>query len=114
WKEYRPLYGAIVNGHWEKAREYFINDKNALIAKMNDDHDSPLHLGIGTCKNIHFVENLLKEIHPESLPTLVCKRQQNPLHRAALVGNTKAAKMLSPKDILSSLDKEAIIVRLRE
>ncbi|GKA91041.1 putative ankyrin repeat-containing domain, PGG domain, retrotransposon copia-like protein [Tanacetum coccineum] len=98
WKEYRPLYGAIVNGHWEKAREYFINDKNALIAKMNDDHDSPLHLGIGTCKNIHFVENLLKEIHPESLPTLVCKRQQNPLHRAALVGNTKAAKMLVEKN----------------
>ncbi|PWA93654.1 Ankyrin repeat-containing protein [Artemisia annua] len=68
WKEYRPLYGAIVNGHWEKAREYFINDKSALIAKVNDDHDSPLHLGIAE------------------------------LHRAALVGNTKAAKMLVEKN----------------
>nr|XP_043631470.1 protein ACCELERATED CELL DEATH 6-like [Erigeron canadensis] len=109
--KYQPLYGAVVNGYWEKAREYFIKDKDALTCKINDDDDSPLHVAIGTCQNIYFVKNLLKELNSESLPYLVCKRQQTPLHRAALVGNTKAAKKLvkrNPK-LLFITDKQRLL-----
>ncbi|KAI3697579.1 hypothetical protein L6452_30672 [Arctium lappa] len=98
-KENRLLYGAILNGDWEKAREFF-NEKDAWTAKINDDNESPLHVAIGTCKNIEFLENLLKEIDRESLPKLVTNRKLNVLHRAALVGNTKAAEMLVEKNPL--------------
>nr|XP_043631469.1 uncharacterized protein LOC122602921 [Erigeron canadensis] len=100
--KYRALYRAVVNGQWKEAREYFIKDRDTLTSKINDDDESPLHVGIGTCQNIDFVAKLLKEMDSESLleslPSLVCNRGQNPLHRAALVGNIKAAVMLVEKN----------------
>ncbi|KAI3740567.1 hypothetical protein L2E82_31035 [Cichorium intybus] len=66
--EYLTLYRATLNGDSEKAQEIFNNDKDALTAKLNDDNETPLYVAIGTMKNIKFVENLLKEITPESLP----------------------------------------------
>ena len=98
WKEHLPLHGAILNGKWDKVREIFKNDKQALTVKINDDDDSPLHVAISTCKNIHIVENLLNEIEPKSLPSIVTNRSMNTLHRAALVGNKDAAKMLVAKN----------------
>ncbi|KAI3740561.1 hypothetical protein L2E82_31029 [Cichorium intybus] len=96
--EYLALYRATLTGDWEKAQEIFNKGKDALTAKLNDEYETPLHVAIGTCKNIKFVENLLKEITPESLPKLVTIRKSNPLHYAAFVGNTRAAKMLVTKN----------------
>ncbi|KAI3740571.1 hypothetical protein L2E82_31039 [Cichorium intybus] len=96
--EYLALYRATLNGEWEQAQYFFNKDKDTLMAKLNDDNDTPLHVAIGTCKNIKFVENLLKEITPESLPNLVTTRKSNPLHYAAFVGNTMAAEMLVNKN----------------
>ncbi|KAJ9558173.1 hypothetical protein OSB04_012787 [Centaurea solstitialis] len=92
------IYRAILNGDWKKVQEIFSNDKDALTSKIIDNNESPLHVAIGTCKNIRFLEDLLNEIDPETLPTLVTNRKSNTLHRAALVGNTKAAKLLVEKN----------------
>nr|XP_043636745.1 uncharacterized protein LOC122607771 isoform X2 [Erigeron canadensis] len=97
--EYIPLHRAIIRGDWDKAQEFFNNDRAALTAKVNTEGDSPLHLAITTCQNIQFVENLLMEINPASLPSLVSYNQGvSVLHCAAIVGNTKAAKMLVEKN----------------
>ncbi|CAH1443914.1 unnamed protein product [Lactuca virosa] len=97
--EYLPLYRAIKRNDWEKAQEIFNQDTDALTAKLNKYGYTVLHIAINNAENIQFVENLLKEIRPESLPTLVTNNQKfNPLHRAAVVDNTKAARMLVEKN----------------
>ncbi|KAI3697581.1 hypothetical protein L6452_30674 [Arctium lappa] len=99
WREYRGLYEAILDGDWDKARDIFMKNKDALTVKINDHQDTPLHVAVSTCQNVHFVENLLKEIiDPKALLNLVNNDRLNVLHRAAQVGNTKAAEMLVNKN----------------
>ncbi|XP_076951818.1 uncharacterized protein LOC143625354 [Bidens hawaiensis] len=92
--EYIPLYRAIIEGDWETAREHFNKDNNTLTAKLNIASHRALHIAISQTENIQFVKNLLNEINPNSLPSMVNNYGQNPLHYAAMVGNTAASKML--------------------
>ncbi|KAI3511089.1 hypothetical protein L1887_18233 [Cichorium endivia] len=98
--DYLPLCRAIMKGNWEEAREIFNMDKDASTVKLNVEGHSALHIAIDSCKHIQFVESLLKEINPESLLTLVTNTKQNALHRAAMIDNVKAAKMLVEKNPL--------------
>ncbi|KAM0015474.1 putative ankyrin repeat-containing domain-containing protein [Helianthus debilis subsp. tardiflorus] len=92
--DYIPLCRAITGGDWETAREHFSKDNNALNARLNVAGHRALHIAISATENIEFVKNLLKEINPDSLPSMVNNHGQNPLHYTAMVGNTAAAKML--------------------
>ncbi|KAI3683778.1 hypothetical protein L1987_84293 [Smallanthus sonchifolius] len=85
-------------GDWKKAEEFFNKDKNALIDKLDVYGNTALHIAIGDPGNIMFVENLLEQINPKSLPSLVNDRQQNALHFAAILDNTIAAKKLVDKN----------------
>ncbi|KAJ0817611.1 putative ankyrin repeat-containing domain, PGG domain, retrotransposon Copia-like protein [Helianthus annuus] len=104
--EYFPLSRAIINGDWEKAQEFFNDNKEALIGKINEFGHTTLHVAIGDPKNIWILEKLLEQINPESLPTMVGNKQQNALHYAALLDNYLAAKMLVEKnpDLLFRVD----------
>nr|KAJ0201009.1 hypothetical protein LSAT_V11C600330570 [Lactuca sativa] len=104
--EYLPLYRAITRNDWEKAHEIFNQDKDALTAKLDNLGSRALHIAIEKAESMQFLENLLKEINPESLPTLVTIYSGNPLHHAAAIDNTMAAKMLVKKNpyLLFSLD----------
>lgn len=108
--EYLPLYRAIIRNDWRKAQEIFNEDKDALTAKINPNGDSALHIAMDKAENIQFVENLLKEINPESLPNMVNNKRVNPLHRAAKIDNTMVAKMLVKKNpqLLFILDMSAL------
>ncbi|KAI3700366.1 hypothetical protein L2E82_44992 [Cichorium intybus] len=108
--EYLPLYRAIIRNDWRKAQEIFNEDKDALTAKINPNGDSALHIAMDKAENIQFVENLLKEITPESLPNMVNNKRVNPLHRAAKIDNTMVAKMLVKKNpqLLFILDMSAL------
>ncbi|KAI3693576.1 hypothetical protein L1987_76523 [Smallanthus sonchifolius] len=68
--EYIPQYRSIIRGH------------------------KALHIAIAASENMEFVQNLLQEMNPNSLPSMVNNFGQNPLHYAAMVGNTAASKML--------------------
>ncbi|CAI9277550.1 unnamed protein product [Lactuca saligna] len=96
----------IFKNNWRKAEEIFKEDRDALTAKLNSNGDSALHIAMDKAENIQFVENLLKEITPESLPEMVNNKRVNPLHRAAKIDNTMVAKMLAKKnpDLLFILD----------
>ncbi|KAI3827106.1 hypothetical protein L1987_01170 [Smallanthus sonchifolius] len=98
--EYVPLCRAIQIGDWKKAQEFFNDDKDALIDKLNIEGSTTLHLAIGNPQNTWFLGKLLDLIDPESLPTLVNNSQENALHHAALLGNTIAAKKLVDKNPL--------------
>ncbi|GJW16512.1 putative ankyrin repeat-containing domain, PGG domain, retrotransposon copia-like protein [Tanacetum coccineum] len=94
WKEQLPLLEAIMTGKWEKVRDI----EHASTVRLNDDEDTPLHVAISTCRNFQVVQNLLDEMDLDLLPTLRNKDGMHPLHRAALVGNLDAAKMLVKKN----------------
>ncbi|KAI3827107.1 hypothetical protein L1987_01171 [Smallanthus sonchifolius] len=98
--EYVPLYRAIQIGDWKKAQEFFNDDKDALIDKLNIEGSTTLHIAIGNPQNTWFLGKLLDLIDPESLPTLVNSSQENALHHAAILGNTIAAKKLVDKNPL--------------
>ncbi|KAJ0745297.1 putative ankyrin repeat-containing domain-containing protein [Helianthus annuus] len=83
---------------WDTAEQIFLEDNDALINKLNIDGCRTLHIAIGNPNNIMILQNLLERINPESLPTLVNNKQQNALHYAAILDNTKAAKMLVEKN----------------
>ncbi|KAM0053489.1 putative ankyrin repeat-containing domain, PGG domain, retrotransposon Copia-like protein [Helianthus debilis subsp. tardiflorus] len=104
--EYLPLYRAIINGDWEKAQEFFNNDEDALIGKINEFGHTALDVAISDPKNIWILEKLLEQIDPESLPTMVNNRQRNALHYAATLDNYLAAKKLVEKnpDLLFRVD----------
>ncbi|KAJ0817608.1 putative ankyrin repeat-containing domain, retrotransposon Copia-like protein [Helianthus annuus] len=104
--EYFPLSRAIINGDWEKAQEFFNDNKDALIDQINRFGHTTLHVAIGDPKNIWILEKLLEQINPESLPTMVDNRQRNALHQAAILDNYLAAKMLVEKnpDLLFRVD----------
>ncbi|KAL8253717.1 hypothetical protein R6Q59_031938 [Mikania micrantha] len=92
--EYIPLYRSIMRGDWETAREDFNKDKSALSARLNAAGHRALHIAIAASENMEFVPNLLQMMNPNSLPSMVNNFGQNPLHYAAMVGNTAASKML--------------------
>nr|GEX40666.1 ankyrin repeat family protein [Tanacetum cinerariifolium] len=94
WKEQLPLLQAILTGEWKKVRDI----KHAPTVRLNDDEDTPLHVAISTCRNFQVVQNLLDEMDSDLLPNLKNKDGMHPLHRAALVGNLDAAKMLVKKN----------------
>ncbi|KAI3827109.1 hypothetical protein L1987_01173 [Smallanthus sonchifolius] len=71
--EYVPLCRAIQIGDWKKAQEFFNDDKDALIDKLNIMGSTTLHIAIV---------------------------RKNALHHAAILGNTIAAKKLVDKNPL--------------
>ncbi|XP_076913641.1 uncharacterized protein LOC143572335 [Bidens hawaiensis] len=106
--EYIPLYRAIIEGDWETAQEHFNKDSNTLSVKLNAASHRALHIAISRTENTQFVKNLLKKINPNSLPSMVNNYGQNPLHYAAMVGNTAASKMLVERNphLLSFPDRK--------
>ncbi|KAL4561242.1 hypothetical protein LXL04_033405 [Taraxacum kok-saghyz] len=97
--EYLPLCEAIMTNNWEKAKEIFNQDQGAVTATISVLGKTALHLAIDRVENIQFLENLLKEIEPDILPTLVSKYgKENPLHQAAYCDNKIAAEMLVKKN----------------
>ncbi|KAF5772479.1 putative ankyrin repeat-containing domain-containing protein [Helianthus annuus] len=106
-EEYVPLCRAIGMGDWKKAQEFFNEDKDALINKLNHFGQRTLHLAIGNPENVKFLDNLLDLINPESLPTLVDNDGHNPLHLAATLDHREAAEKLVGKNphLLFILDK---------
>nr|XP_043633280.1 uncharacterized protein LOC122604452 [Erigeron canadensis] len=100
--EYIPLNRAILSGDWKNAQEFFEKEPASLTAKITREGDSPLQIAVVTCHdNPGFVENLVKLIDAESLRSDMCYNEGtvlNVLHRAAIVGNTEAAKILVEKN----------------
>ncbi|XP_021981305.1 uncharacterized protein LOC110877466 isoform X1 [Helianthus annuus] len=92
--KYIPLCRAIELGDWEKAQEYFNQDERTLTDKLDQKGNSALHIAIKNHVNITFLENLLNQINPESLPTLVNDGHYHPLQYAVYYENNVAIEKL--------------------
>ncbi|KAK9069556.1 hypothetical protein SSX86_011460 [Deinandra increscens subsp. villosa] len=96
--EYLQLCRDIQMGDWKNAEEFFIRDEGALTCVLSLLGYTALHLAIANPVSDVFIKNLLDKIHPESLPKLLNKDQQSPLHCAAILDNHLAAEMLVEKN----------------
>uniref|UniRef100_A0A5B7A565 PGG domain-containing protein n=1 Tax=Davidia involucrata TaxID=16924 RepID=A0A5B7A565_DAVIN len=93
---YLPLYRAICDGDWEKARIFFDAYPDAIDAPITEDRDTPLHLAVKRGRRISFLEKLVDVIPPKALE-LQDASGSTALHVAATLGNTRAAKLLVTK-----------------
>ncbi|KAI8553364.1 hypothetical protein RHMOL_Rhmol05G0009800 [Rhododendron molle] len=100
WWRYIPLLKATLRGDWKTAENFFEQDKSALTAPIvGETLDTTLHIAVGSRRgeeDIHFVEKLVDLMPVEALATKNSSGY-TPLHIAAWVGNTKAAKILVDK-----------------
>ena len=94
-----PIYKAAIEGDWETAERFFKEDKRNLNARITYETDTTLHVAVGTNSSHRFVEELVELImdeDPQMLLTANCYGN-NVLHYAAMVGNTRAARLLINK-----------------
>lgn len=88
----------MLRGDWEAAERIFEQDKSALTATISETMDTALHVAVGSLgiECIHFVEKLVQLMPADAL---AAKNHDGytPLHIAACVGNTQAAKILVDK-----------------
>ncbi|XP_076942203.1 uncharacterized protein LOC143612000 [Bidens hawaiensis] len=96
--KYIPLRRAIQMGDWKQAQEFINRDKDALTAKLNLEGHRALHFAIRNHKNIPILENLLNQINPELLPTLVDRYGLTVLQYAVTVNNSLAVQKLVEKN----------------
>ncbi|KAH7852672.1 hypothetical protein Vadar_027708 [Vaccinium darrowii] len=98
WWRRLPLLKATLRGDWEAAERIFEQDRSALTATISETRDTALHVAVGSLgiECIHFVEKLV-DLMPADALAARNSDGCTPLHIAAYVGNTKAAKILVHK-----------------
>ncbi|KAD6454883.1 hypothetical protein E3N88_09589 [Mikania micrantha] len=81
-----------------------------LRDKITINGNTALHVAVGTCNNRKFLVNMLNLATKDDLPSLDMRNSEGstPLHVAAIVGNTEAARLLLEKnnDLLFEKDND--------
>ncbi|KAF2292213.1 hypothetical protein GH714_016965 [Hevea brasiliensis] len=91
------LYKSAVHGNWSTASRIFAEDSEALTAKIFGFEETILHVAITAGHSIEFVQKLADKM-TEDMVGIENRDGNNPLHCAAMVGNTEAAKILVKKN----------------
>ncbi|KAL1811710.1 hypothetical protein ACET3Z_021775 [Daucus carota] len=99
--KYLPIYKAAIENDWEKATRFFYANKLNLNVRITNFSDTPLSIAVGTNRSQRFVEELVKLIIESGNSVMLRDSDEsgnNPLHVAAGVGNTEAARLLVNND----------------
>ncbi|KAJ8634960.1 hypothetical protein MRB53_009227 [Persea americana] len=92
------LLGFIKKGDWEAVLCKYRKCKDTVqTAKITRSNETALHIAISYSR-IDIVEELLKIIDAHVIREMTDHRKENPLHLAALLGQTKTCKLLVDKD----------------
>ncbi|XXG52123.1 hypothetical protein AAC387_Pa03g0520 [Persea americana] len=92
------LHGFIKKGDWEAVLCKYRKCKDTVqTAKITRSNETALHIAISYSR-IDIVEELLKIIDAHLIREMTDHRKENPLHLAALLGQTKTCKLLVDKD----------------
>ncbi|KAF2292209.1 hypothetical protein GH714_016707 [Hevea brasiliensis] len=91
------LYKSAVHGNWSTASRIFAEDSDALTAKIFGFEETILHVAITAGHSIEFVQKLADKM-TEDMVGIENRDGNNPLHCAAMVGNTEAAKIYVTRD----------------
>ncbi|KAJ0953342.1 putative ankyrin repeat-containing domain, PGG domain, ankyrin repeat-containing domain superfamily [Helianthus annuus] len=92
-----PIYKAALHDDWDSVSEMFKNDPGLMTKPITMWGETPLLIAIGTDRSHRFVEKLVRRlIDVGAKDKLIMGNQDgtNPLHYAAMVGNTTAARLL--------------------
>ncbi|KAJ0806786.1 putative ankyrin repeat-containing domain-containing protein [Helianthus annuus] len=82
-----PIYKAALLDNWDSVSQLFEQDPELLTKQITYWWETPLIIAVGTNRSHSFVEKLVERI-------VGSYGGNNPLHYAAKVGNTTAAKLL--------------------
>ncbi|CAH1448922.1 unnamed protein product [Lactuca virosa] len=100
---------AIRSGDWDLVLETKRKHKVTSIEKITNNGNTALHVAVGTTQKPQFILNLLKLI-PENVRLSAVRNSDGntPLHVAAIIGYTEAAKILVERnrDLLLAKNKE--------
>ncbi|KAL7592974.1 hypothetical protein Lser_V15G32870 [Lactuca serriola] len=100
---------AIRSGDWDLVLETKRKHKVTSIEKITNNGNSALHVAVGTTQKPQFILNLLNLI-PENIRLSAVRNSDGntPLHVAAIIGYTEAAKILVERnrDLLLAKNKE--------
>ena len=94
---YLPLHRAILQGNWEKAREIFEKEPNAIIERFTALAETPLLVAVKGRQGILFIMKLVELMPPEAL-ALNDYFGNTALHAVAVLGNIQAAKLFVRKN----------------
>lgn len=104
--KYLPLMKAALNGDWEKARDFFEKEPDAVRAIiggasvreiMGGASETALMVAVRSVQRNHFVRKLVDIMTPVDL-AMVDFNGLTSLHLAARSGNVEAAKLLVNKN----------------
>ncbi|KAI3716441.1 hypothetical protein L1987_67321 [Smallanthus sonchifolius] len=92
-----PIHKAALNDDWESVSQIFENEPELMTKPISYLGETPLMMAVGTNKSHNFVKQLVDRIVAVGAADqlfLASSRGDNPLHRAAMIGNTMDAKIL--------------------
>ncbi|PWA83261.1 ankyrin repeat family protein [Artemisia annua] len=90
----RSLMEAIMDDDWVKAREIVNTEEITWTSKLDGASLTAVHLAVGEYKDIEAAKDILMEINPELLVTMVDNDGLIPAHYAALYGNTECLEIM--------------------
>ncbi|THG05414.1 hypothetical protein TEA_006642 [Camellia sinensis var. sinensis] len=94
--QYRPLHRAILEGDWERVKEFYKSHPGAETDSITESKDTALMVGVMSEQKIEFIKNQV-EFGRVDLRR-VNKEGNTALHEAAIAGHLKAAKFLVLED----------------
>ncbi|KAJ0941669.1 putative non-specific serine/threonine protein kinase [Helianthus annuus] len=92
-----PIHKAALSDDWESVSQIFDKDPELMTTPISYLGETPLMMAVGTNKSHNFVKQLVDRIVAVNAVDklfLASSRGDNPLHRAAMVGNTVDARVL--------------------
>ncbi|KAL8239472.1 hypothetical protein R6Q59_016039 [Mikania micrantha] len=92
-----PIHKAALTDDWESVSQIFEKDPELMTKPISYLGETPLMMAVGTNNSHHFVEQLVARIVAVGAADqlfLASSRGDNPIHRAAMIGNTIDARVL--------------------
>ncbi|KAI7752591.1 hypothetical protein M8C21_018613 [Ambrosia artemisiifolia] len=92
-----PIHKAALTDDWESVSQIFEKDPELMTTPISYLGETPLMMAVGTNKSHKFVKHLVDRIiafNAADKLFVASSRGDNPLHRAAMIGNTVDARVL--------------------
>ncbi|KAI3823099.1 hypothetical protein L1987_04526 [Smallanthus sonchifolius] len=92
-----PIYKAALLDDWDSVSQIFERDPDLMTKQITYWWETPLIIAVGTNRSHRFVEKLVEhivDVGAKEKLFVTSYGGNNPLHYAAKVGNTTAAKLL--------------------
>lgn len=91
-----PIYNLAIKGDWKEARAMLMEDSRLATAAISQGWATLLHIA-AEANHLHFVEELVKQLHPDDLE-LQDFKGNTAFCFAAAIGNVKIAEAMARRN----------------